>query len=79
MSLFIFVLSAISIAAAVLNIKRRVEAFYLWVFANFGWVFVDIARGVTWQSLMFFVYAVIATWGAFVWSRKPVVATDTAA
>lgn len=63
------ILSILSLAGTVLITKQDRRGFALWIVANTGWVVVDYQAGVYAQSLLFFVYLILAVWGWVRWKR----------
>ncbi len=72
MDLYMWVLAAISIAAVVLNIKKKVSCFYLFAVANLAWAVIDYYSGLTAQSVLFVVYFLLSIYGLYEWKKKKV-------
>jgi len=64
---FTWVLSILSIIATVANIYKKRWCFYIWALTNLSWVLVGIKTKVYAQSLMFFMYFLLAIWGIICW------------
>lgn len=59
----------LSLFGTVLNIKRRRECFFIWVFSNAFWMIVDFTHGIYSQSALHCVYFFLAIWGVLEWSK----------
>lgn len=59
-----------SLIGVVLNIKRRLECFYVWCVTNAAWTVVDAVHGIWSQAFLQFVYFLLAIWGLIEWKRK---------
>lgn len=62
--------TVLAIVGVVLNIKKRKECFYVWVFTNSAWMVYDYWMGAMAQAALFAVYVGLAVWGILEW-RKP--------
>ena len=63
-------LTAISIWASVLNIKRRRSCFAIYTVANVGWIVVNIYHGIWAQAALFVVFTGLSSWGWLEWGKK---------
>ena len=63
-------LTAISIFAAVLNIKKKRSSFAIYTIANMGWIAVNIYHGIYAQAALFLVFTGLSTWGWIEWGRN---------
>ena len=63
------ILTIISIVGVILNIKKLRICFVLWIFSNFSWMIVDFYRGIYAQSVLFFVYFLLAIYGLIEWKK----------
>ncbi len=66
-----WILTGLSIAGAVLNIRRERSGFLLWAGCNLIWMFLDLQAGMASQGVLFGVYAALALWGFARWGRDP--------
>ena len=70
--MFIWIITLMAIAGVVLNVKRRIEGFYLWTISNIGFVVVDYYAGLNAQAVLFIVYTGLSIWGIIEWRKKDV-------
>jgi len=61
--------TALAIIGVVLNIKKRRECFYVWLFTNSVWMVYDFTLGALAQSALFAVYVGLAIWGIIEWRK----------
>jgi len=61
--------SAISIIGAILNARKRVEGFYIWVVGNMCWVVYDAIIGEYAQSFLFLFFTGISVYGILQWRK----------
>jgi nicotinamide riboside transporter PnuC len=64
-------LAVLSLIGVVLNIKRRRECFYIWVFTNAAWTLVDAWHGIWSQATLQLIYFGLAVWGVIEWKATP--------
>jgi nicotinamide riboside transporter PnuC len=64
------VLTSLAIYGVVLNIKKRIECFYIWLFTNASWAMVDFYKGIPAQGFLFTVYTLLAIYGIYEWRKK---------
>jgi nicotinamide riboside transporter PnuC len=65
-----WILTALSLAGVILNIKKKKSCFIIWAFTNFSWAIVDFRAGLHAQSALFTIYFCLAVWGLIEWGRK---------
>jgi len=70
MTLFTWLVTALSLVGVILNIRHDRRCFYLWTGTNVAWAVVDFHRGLYAQAALFAVYFVLAIWGVIAWKRK---------
>jgi len=73
MSLFTLLTVALTISALVgviLNIKKNVLCFYIWLVTNISWAIVDFYKGIPAQGILFTIYAGLAVYGIIEWRKK---------
>lgn len=63
-------LTVASIVGAIANIYKKRWGFVLWMITNLTWAVVDWSVGLPAQSLLFFVYFILALWGWFHWREN---------
>jgi len=69
-SVFAWLMTALSIAGTVLVVRRRPKGFALWVVSNVGWVVIDWRAGLISQAALFVVYLALSLWGIWEWRRE---------
>ena len=67
-----WVFTAASIIGAVYNARAKILGFYIWIFANIGWVVYDALIKNYSQMALFIVYTFITAWGIYQWKRKKI-------
>ena len=63
-------LTILSILGVILNIKKKYICFYIWGVTNASWAVVDFYKGIYAQSVLFFIYFLLALWGIYEWQIK---------
>ena len=69
--LFLWALTALSLAGTALNVKKRIACFYLWTIVNIAWVFVDFQQELYARSVLDGVHLAFALWGIWDWTKRP--------
>ncbi len=65
-----WLLSGLSIGGAILNARKNVYGFYLWIVSNIGWVAWDVMTE-SWGQIPFFaVCTIISAYGIICWNKK---------
>lgn len=64
-----WVIALVALAGVWLNIKKDSRCFILWTFTNGFWCVYDYHIGATAQSVLFFVYFVLALYGLYEWRK----------
>lgn len=64
-------LMCLSLVGVVLNVKKNIACFYIWIIANSGWVIIDLKQGLPAQAMLFVVYALTCFWGIYEWRKEP--------
>ena len=65
-----YVLTAMCLIGTVLNCKKIVACFIIWMFANTGWAIYDIYTEQTYRAILDIVQFITAIWGYSEWSKK---------
>lgn len=65
-----YVLTAMCLIGTVLNCKKIVACFIVWMFANIGWAIYDISTDQTYRAILDIVQFITAIWGYSEWSKK---------
>lgn len=63
------VLTILALIGVVLNIKKKILCFYIWLITNISWAVVDAYKGIPMQSLLFIIYTALAVYGIYEWSK----------
>lgn len=63
------ILTLLALIGVVLNIKKKVLCFYIWLFTNASWAVVDFYKGIPMQGLLFTVYTFLAVYGIYEWRK----------
>ena len=69
--LYLWLLTALSLAGTALNVKKRIACFYLWTVVNIAWVFVDFRQELYARSVLDGVHLAFAVWGIWDWTKRP--------
>ena len=69
MSIFSWVLTAVSLVAVVLNIRKRAICFVLWTFTNGAWAWIDLRKDLIAQAVLQGVYLGLSLYGWWTWGR----------
>jgi len=64
-----WILTCLSIAGVVLNVRRDRRGFVFWMISNVGWMVIDFMHGLYAQAFLFGVYFVLAFWGWVSWKK----------
>jgi nicotinamide riboside transporter PnuC len=64
-----WVVTVISLAAVILNIKKKIVCFYLFAVANLAWAIIDYREGLIAQSVLFVAYFVLSIYGLYEWGK----------
>ena len=65
-----WVATILSLVGAVLNIRKDVRGFYLWLVANGLWMWFALDKSAVGMALTFGVYFLISGYGIWQWGRK---------
>lgn len=63
-------LTILALIGVVLNIKKQVACFWIWLVTNISWAVVDFYKGIPLQGVLFSVYACLAVYGIWEWSKS---------
>jgi nicotinamide riboside transporter PnuC len=67
---FTIVLTLLALLGVVLNIKKNIWCFYIWLVTNASWAVVDFYKGIPAQGALFSVYTLLAVYGIYEWKKK---------
>ncbi len=69
-TLITIVLTILALVGVVLNIKKYVACFWIWLVTNISWAVVDFYKGIPFQGVLFTIYAGLAVYGIWEWSKS---------
>ena len=67
-------ITAICLTGTILNVRKMVACFYLWMLGNVAWFAIDLGAAAYSRALLDAVQFGFAVWGALEWSRQKEVA-----
>ena len=70
MAAFTWIITFISLAGTVLNVRKNILCFYLWSVGNIAWLTYDIASGLYSRAVLDVVHLAFAIWGIFAWREE---------
>lgn len=65
-----WILSALSIIGALLNVKMIKWGFVFWIVANIGWVGFNLLTNTYEQIPIWIIFTIISAWGFWKWHTK---------
>ena len=65
-----WIITFISLAGTVLNVRKNILCFYLWSVGNIAWLTYDIASGLYSRAVLDVVHLAFAIWGIFAWREE---------
>jgi len=65
-----WMLTIVSVAGAILNARKSIIGFYIWIISNVGWSILDFSVGLPAQGCLFTVYTIITGYGIYQWRKK---------
>lgn len=69
MTLFTWLLTALSMIGVVLNARKKVSGFYFWGITNICWMIINADQGQHAQAVLFGFYTVMSLYGMWAWCR----------
>ena len=63
MAAFTWIITFISLAGTVLNVRKNILCFYLWAVGNIAWLAFDVASGLFSRAVLDTVHLAFAIWG----------------
>jgi len=69
-TLISWILTVISVIGAILNARKSIWGFYIWLPVNVAWIVYNFKIGQPGQAVLFLVYTVISTWGIIQWRKR---------
>jgi len=67
--IYTYFLTVLALVGVVLNIKKRIECFYIWFFTNASWAVVDFYKDIPAQGILFTIYTGLAVYGILEWRK----------
>ena len=64
---FTWILTILATVGVILNVKKKIACFYIWVVTNACWAMVDFYMGIPSQGVLFTIYFFLAIWGILEW------------
>lgn len=65
-----WLLTALSIYAAYLNVKKKRICFMLYTVSNIGWIIINIYFEIYSQALLFLIFTGLSTYGWIEWGKE---------
>ncbi len=62
-----WVLTGLSLLGSWLNIHKKISSWYVWAFANAGWVACFVNKGMLAEATLFVVYFFLSIYGMVKW------------
>lgn len=64
------ILTILALLGVVLNIKKNILCFYIWLVTNASWAVIDFYKGIPAQGVLFSIYTLLAVYGIYEWKKK---------
>lgn len=68
--IYTYFLTVLALIGVVLNIKKKIACFYIWLFTNASWAVVDFYKGIPAQGILFTIYTGLAVCGILEWRKN---------
>lgn len=68
---FLWTITVLSLLGTVLNVRKKVSCFYLWMLVNIAWIGVDVCQGLWARFVLDSTHLVFAIWGIVSWRDPP--------
>lgn len=65
-----WICSIISLLGTILNSNMNKYGNFIWIFTNMFWIIYDFSIGAYAQSLLYFIYFLLAIYGFIKWTMK---------
>lgn len=65
-----WIFSIISLLGTILNSNMNKYGNFIWIFTNMFWLIYDFSIGAYAQSLLYFIYLLLAIYGFIKWTMK---------
>lgn len=67
---YTWLLAALSIIGAILNVRKNKWGFFLWIFANIGWIWASYTYQLYAQIPVWIIFLALSVWGFVDWHLK---------
>jgi len=67
--IYTYFLTVLALIGVVLNIKKKITCFYIWLFTNASWAVVDFYKDIPAQGILFTLYTGLAVYGILSWRK----------
>lgn len=64
-----WVIVCVAVLGTILNANKRREGFYFWIFANIGWIIINLQHKIYSQAFLFFFYTCLCFYGIYKWKE----------
>jgi nicotinamide riboside transporter PnuC len=64
------ILTILALLGVILNIKKNIWCFYIWLVTNASWAVIDFYKGIPAQGVLFSIYTLLAVYGIYEWKKK---------
>jgi nicotinamide riboside transporter PnuC len=68
--LFGWLVTILCLAGTILNVKKSIWCFRLWLVGNLAWFAVDVANGCHSRAFLDVVHFILAAWGLAEWGKR---------
>jgi len=65
-----WIATALSLIGAVLNARKNIYGYWLWIVANAVWLVISVIRKDWAQVVLWVSYIIITSYGIYCWSRN---------
>lgn len=70
MAIVTWIATILAIVGSILNAKRSITGFYVWLISNFMYAMVNAYLNIWAQSILFLFNMGVCTWGIINWKKK---------
>ena len=65
-----WIATSLSIIGAILNAKKSIHGYWVWIISNLLWMVLALIRQDIAQAVLWIVYVVISIYGIYCWAKK---------
>jgi nicotinamide riboside transporter PnuC len=65
-----WIFATLSLTGVILNVYKNKWGFVFWLFANIGWVYINLKHEIYSQAILFAIYFILAAVGLYQWSKE---------